>query len=266
MRKQPFASILGTTGALLLLGLAAGCQTNSGETAEPAYVVGVTPIGMRLDPIIWGTLTHFDIESVDGETPHSKSRVSVSPGEHTFVINAVSGWSGKSNSSSVTLKLVSGHTYLLRPTSFEGFTYVIVIDNDEGTVVFRPKLELARASAPAPVAAAAPAPAASVPVAAPVPTKPDNVEYNPDGTMKTKGVYELDAKGRVTTYTVYDGLGVLQYTESSYYANDGRIVRTDRRDANGILERVVVYFDTFETILDRNGNVIGTQELTKSSK
>jgi hypothetical protein len=263
MQKLPFLKSLCAVSALLILGFSAGCQSESGEAeVEPAYVVGVTPIGMRLDPIIWGTLSHFDIVSVDGQPTSSKSRVNVPPGEHTLVINAVSGWSGKSNTSDVTFTLKSGHTYLLRPTNISGSIFVIVIDNDEGMVVFRPQVTVVEASAtqaaPREVAAPAPPP--------PAPKKPDSLEYNADGSLKTKSVYETDAKGRVTSETVYDGLGALQYTDYSYYADDGRVVRTDRRDASGLLERVVVYFDSFETILDRNGSVIGTQDLPKSSK
>ena len=87
MRNLSLMKIAGSIAALLLVGLGTGCQTNS-ETVEPAYIVGVTPLGMRLDPIIWGALTHFDIMSVDGAPPHSKSRTSIPPGQHTIVVNA----------------------------------------------------------------------------------------------------------------------------------------------------------------------------------
>jgi hypothetical protein len=179
MRHLSLMKIAGSIAALLLVGLGTGCQTNS-ETVEPAYIVGVTPLGMRLDPIIWGALTHFDIASVDGAPPHSKSRTSVPPGQHTIVVNATSGWSGKSNSISIPLALKSGHTYMLRPTTFGGLTYAVVIDNDAGMVV-------ARSEAPAAVAA---------PVPPPPPPKPDVVVSNPDGSLKTRGVSETSMTGR----------------------------------------------------------------------
>ena len=207
---------------------------------------------MRLDPIIWGALTHFDIVSVDGAPPHSKSRTSAPPGSHTVVVDATSGWSGRASTISVTLDLKSGHTYLLRPSAFGGSTYLTVIDNDLGMVV-------ARSEAPAPIAAPAPTPP-------PPPPKPDVVESNPDGSLKTRGVSETDARGRVIKYTLYDGTGKLLSTDFSYYGSDGRLVRADHRGADGSLEKVTVYFDTFAKVLDRDGNVVGTQDLSAGPK
>jgi hypothetical protein len=208
---------------------------------------------MRLDPIIWGTIAHFDIVGVDGDAPRSKARVSVTPGEHTIAISATAGFSDKSTSSTVDFKAESGHTYLLRPTNIGGSIYAIVIDNDEGMVVFRPKLTVV-VTGPS---ASAPAPAPVVTV----PPKPDALEYNPDGTLRKKGVFETDAKGRVVTYTAYDGKGALLYTESTYYANDGRIVRKDHRGPRGRLVTVVIYFDGFERTYDADGNPIAPSSL-----
>jgi hypothetical protein len=249
MRNLPLMKIAGPIAALLLVGLGAGCQTNT-ETVEPAYLVGVTPLGMRLDPIIWGALTHFDIMSVDGAPPHSKSRTSVPPGQHTIVVDATSGWSGKSNSISIPVALKSGHTYMLRPTTFGGLTYAIVIDNDAGMVV-------ARSEAPAAVAA---------PMPPPPPPKPDVVVSNPDGSLKTRGVSETDAAGRVIKYRLYDGSGKLLSTDYSFYDKDGRLVRADHHAADGALEKVTVYFDTFAKVLDRDGNVIGSLDLPAGSR
>jgi len=246
--------------ALLLVGLGTGCQSNSQESVEPAYIVGVTGLGMRLDPIIWGAITRFDIASVDGAPPRSKSRTTAPPGRHTIVIDATSGWSGKANSITVTLELKSGHTYLLRPSAFGGLAAAVVIDNDAGMVVARSEEQLP-APAPAPVAAAvAPAPPP------PPPPKPDVVENNADGSLKTRGVSETDAQGRVVKYALYDGTGKLLSTDYSYYGTDGRLVRTDRRGAEGKLERVVVFFDTFAKVLDGAGNVIGTQDLPSAAR
>jgi len=260
MRDLPLLRIAGTGAALLLLACGPGCQTNSESSVEPAYVIGVTPLGMRLDPIIWGALTHFDIASVDGAPPHSKSRTSVPPGSHTITVDATSGWSGKANAISVTFVLKSGHTYMLRPSTFGDSTYLVVIDNDAGMVVARSEEQLP-APAPAPVAAAvAPAPPP------PPPPKPDVVENNADGSLKTRGVSETDAQGRVVKYALYDGTGKLLSTDYSYYGTDGRLVRTDRRGAEGKLERVVVFFDTFAKVLDGAGNVIGTQDLPSAAR
>jgi YD repeat-containing protein len=240
----------GVAAALLLLGLGAGCQT-AGTAEAPAYLVGVTPLGMRLDPIIWGALTHFDIASVDGVPPHSKSRTAVPPGHHTVVVDATSGWSGRANAITIAVDLKSDHTYLLRPSMFGGSTYLVVIDNDLGMVV-------ARSEAPPQmvVAAAAPTPP-------PPPPKPDVVENNPDGSLRTRGVSETDAHGRVIKYSLYDGAGKLLSTDLSYYGADGRLVRADHLGADGGLEKVTVYFDTFAKVLDRDGNVVGTQDLPK---
>jgi YD repeat-containing protein len=239
---------------LLLLGLGAGCQTSSDNSGPPAYLVGVTALGMRLDPIIWGALTHFDIVSVDGAPPHSKSRTSIPPGHHTVVVDATSGWSGKSNAISISCDFKPDHTYLLRPSMFGGSTYLIVIDNDAGMVV-------ARSEAQAPAAPAA-APAAPPPP----PPKPDVVISNPDGSLKTRGVSETDTHGRVVKYTLYDGAGRMLSTDLSYYGSDGRMVRADHLGADGGLEKVTVYFDTFAKVLDRDGTVVGTLDLAGNPK
>jgi hypothetical protein len=101
--------------------------------------------------------------------------------------------------------------------------------------------------------------------------KPDFYAYNPDGSVKMRGVYQTDAKGRVVKYTVFDGAGRLQYTEVPYYAEDGRMIRADEFNARGNLAKVVVYFDNFTKVLDGDGKVIDTQsfsqkELLKSDK
>jgi len=254
MQKLPLLKLAGVLGSLLLVGLGAGCQTGADQPAEPAYVVGATPLGMRLDPIVWGTIAHFDIVGVDGDAPKSKARVSVTPGQHTIAITATAGFSGKENSSTVDFRAESGHTYLLRPTNIGGLIYAIVIDNDEGMVVFRPKMTVV-VTGPS-----APAPAPIVPAA---PPKPDSLEYNADGSLKLKVKYQTDRKGRVLGETVHDGAGALLYTEAYDYGSDGRLVRTDHRDADGKLEKVTVYFDTFAKVLDRDGNVIGTEDVTK---
>jgi len=89
--------------------------------------------------------------------------------------------------------------------------------------------------------------------------KPDFYAYNSDGSVKIRGVYQTDTNGRVTKYTAYDGTGKVLFTEIPYYAGDGRIIRGDHLDAKGKLEKMVVYFDTFAKVLDREGRVIDTQ-------
>jgi YD repeat-containing protein len=251
MRDLPLTKAAGVAAALLLLGLGAGCQTGAGTSEAPAYLVGVTALGMRLDPIIWGALTHFDIASVDGAPPHSKSRTSVPPGHHTIVVDATSGWSGRSNAITIAVDLKSDHTYLLRPSMFGGSTYLVVIDNDLGMVV-------ARSEAPPQmlVTVAAPTPP-------PPPPKPDVVVSNLDGTLQSRGVSETDAQGRVTKYTLYDGTGKIISTDLSYYSPEGRLVRADHLGSHGGLEKVTVYFATFAKVLDRDGDVVGTQDLPK---
>jgi hypothetical protein len=93
--------------------------------------------------------------------------------------------------------------------------------------------------------------------------RPDFYAYNPDGSVRVKGVYQTDAKGRVVKYTVFDGTGKLRYTEIPYYADDGRIIRADHVDARGKLEKVVVFFDTFAKVLDSEGAVIETQAFSQ---
>ena len=93
--------------------------------------------------------------------------------------------------------------------------------------------------------------------------RPDFRAYNPDGSLKTRGVYEVDGAGRVSKYSVYDGAGKLRYTEVPYYAGDGRILRADRFDASGQLSQVVVFFEKFAKVLDRDGNVAETQAFSQ---
>ena len=89
--------------------------------------------------------------------------------------------------------------------------------------------------------------------------KPDFFAYNPDGSVKLHGVYQTDAQGRVTRYTMYDGAGHLQSIEIPYYAPDNRIIRADHLNADGQLEFVVIYFDDFALRLDARGQVIDKQ-------
>lgn len=93
--------------------------------------------------------------------------------------------------------------------------------------------------------------------------KPDYITRNPDGSIKTRGVYEVDDTGRVLKFTVYDGKGVLLYTEVPFYSPDGRLIRGDRLDSAGKLQSVVVFFDTFAKVLDTEGNIIDHQEIEK---
>ncbi len=246
MRDHPSPKLLAALLALFSLGLLSGCQTSSETAVEPALVLGVTPLGLRLDPIIWGTISHFDIASVDGTPPESKSRARVAPGPHTIVVHATSGWSGRANATTVTVTLRAGHTYMLRPTTAGGLVYVIVLDNDLGMVV-------ARSDTPGEGSATL---LGGPPPPAP---KPDVVETNVDGTLKTRGVSTTDTKGHVVKYVVYDGAGKALSTQLSFYAPDGRLVRRDDRDADDALQKVTVYFDTFSKVLDRNGNMIATE-------
>jgi hypothetical protein len=252
MEKLPRMKIASAAGALLLLGFSAGCQTAGEAPTEPAYVVGATPLSMRLDPIVWGTIAHFDIVAVDGDAPHSKARVSVTPGQHTITINAIGGFGGRENSATVDFKAESGHTYLLRPTSIGGLIFALVIDNDEGMVVFRPKLTITATSEGAVAYSAAPAPA---------PRKADAVVFNANGSVKTKKVYQNDSKGRVVKETLYDGSGAVLSSVSYAYGPDGHLVQTQERGPDGKLQKVVVYFDTFTKTFDGDGNVIGTGNL-----
>lgn len=89
--------------------------------------------------------------------------------------------------------------------------------------------------------------------------KPDFIAYNSDGSVKTRGVYQTDAKGRVMKYSLFDGAAKLRYVEVPYYADDGRIIRADHRDADGKLVKVVVYFEDFAKVMDGEGKVIDTQ-------
>ncbi len=91
--------------------------------------------------------------------------------------------------------------------------------------------------------------------------KPEYITKNPDGSVKTRGVYQVDDTGRVTKFSVYDGTGSLLYTEIPFYSPDGRLIRGDRFDSNGKLKSVVVFFDSFATILDPDGKVIETQNI-----
>ncbi len=86
--------------------------------------------------------------------------------------------------------------------------------------------------------------------------KSDFYAYHPDGSVKTRGVYQTNPKGQVVKYSVFDGAGNLLYTEVPYYADDGRIVRADHFDAQGRLEKVIVYFDGFLKVLDREGKLL----------
>ncbi|HVW20423.1 MAG TPA: alpha/beta hydrolase [Opitutaceae bacterium] len=163
--------------ALLVLGSLAGCQSGDKPTAEPALVEGVSSVGMRLNPVVWGTIAHFDIVSIDGEPARSKVRDLVPPGHHTVVVHTVAGFSGRTNNATVTLDLRPNGTYMLRPTSIGGLVYAMVIDNDNGRVVFRPEVSVVaapatavpEAPAPAVTAAAAPPPPAPVMLAPPPP-------------------------------------------------------------------------------------------------
>ena len=262
MRKSSPITFACASAAVLMLCLGSGCQTSSApDVPDPAYLVGVTPLGMRLDPIVWGTITRFDIVGVDGQAPSSKSRISVPPGQHTFLVTAASGWSGAANTSRFTFSLSSGHTYLLRPTTIGGLIYVIVVDNDEGRVVYRPTVVASPDSVPVPRVMTTESVVA--PPAAPAPARPEAAQYNADGSLKTK---TLSEDGRISISKAYDGSGKLEYTESSYYASDGRIVRKDQRDADGKLVKVVVYFDSVAKIFDQDGTPIGTEDSAKNGK
>lgn len=170
--KAPLSLRLGCLCATLgIAAFAGGCRSASDEeTAEPAYVEGVSPVGMRLSPIVWGTISRFDIVSVDGKPSASKARALVPPGEHTIAIHTVAGFTGRENTATVTVDFRSGGTYMLRPTTIGGQVFAIVIDNDNGRVVFRPDLKVVQTVAPASaptVAASAPPPP---PAAAPAPS------------------------------------------------------------------------------------------------
>jgi hypothetical protein len=89
--------------------------------------------------------------------------------------------------------------------------------------------------------------------------KPDFYTYEKDGSVKTRAVYETDAAGRVVKCSVFDGKKKLMYVEISYYAPDGRLIRGDRLDSSGKMFQVIVFFDTFLKVLDRQGNVVDTQ-------
>lgn len=93
--------------------------------------------------------------------------------------------------------------------------------------------------------------------------KPDYITKIPDGSIKTRGVYEADEAGRVTKFTAYDGAGALLYTEIPFYSPDGRLIRGDRFDSSGKLQSVVVFFESFAKVLNEDGNVIDTQEIGK---
>ena len=97
-------------------------------------------------------------------------------------------------------------------------------------------------------------------------SKPDYIVKNPDGSVKTRGVYEVDDTGRVLKFTLHDGSGALLHTEIPYYAPDGRLIRADRLDTSGKLLNIVVYFDSFLKVLDPDGNVVDTQLLGKEKE
>ena len=93
--------------------------------------------------------------------------------------------------------------------------------------------------------------------------RPDFYAYNADGSVRIRGVYDTDAAGRVTKYTVYDGAGKLQYTEIPYYAPAGRIVRADHFDANGKLSKIVVYFDKVVKVFNPAGELLESQSFSQ---
>ncbi|MDQ8205784.1 hypothetical protein [Pelagicoccus sp. SDUM812003] len=89
--------------------------------------------------------------------------------------------------------------------------------------------------------------------------KPDHFTYKADGSVKTRGVYETNENGRVVKFTVLDESDEVLYTEIPYYAEDGRIIRADRFDAKGELEKVVIYFEEFAKVMNAQGEIIDTQ-------
>lgn len=97
----------------------------------------------------------------------------------------------------------------------------------------------------------------SVGIASP---KPDFITRNEDGSIRTRGVYDIDDAGRVRKFSVYDGAAVLLYTEVPYYAADGRLIRCDTFDASGKLKSVAVMFEGFATILGEDGRFIRIQD------
>ena len=95
--------------------------------------------------------------------------------------------------------------------------------------------------------------------------KPDYITKNGDGSIRTRGVYDTDKTGRVTSFTVCDAKGELLYKEVPYYADDGRIIRADRFNNSGKLELVIVYLEDSLTILDASGKFLRTEAFSQSA-
>lgn len=102
----------------------------------------------------------------------------------------------------------------------------------------------------------------SAAIAAPA-QKPDYITYNPDKSVKTRGLYETDSTGRVLKFTVFDGPGKLLYTETPYYSPNGAIIRTDQNDASGALQKIVVYAQGKAFVLDVNGKLLEAQPFSQ---
>ena len=96
--------------------------------------------------------------------------------------------------------------------------------------------------------------------------KPDYFTYNPDGSVKTRGVYKTNENGIVTEFTVYDGKGKKKYTEIPHYSEDGTLLRADQLDPNGKIIKVVVPIGDELIVLNSEGDVVDKQPLgeTKS--
>ena len=89
--------------------------------------------------------------------------------------------------------------------------------------------------------------------------KPDYFTYNPDGSVKTRGVYKTNENGIVTEFTVYDGEGKKKYTEIPYYSDDGTLLRADQLAPNGEILKVVVPIGDELIVLDPRGDVVEKQ-------
>ncbi len=92
--------------------------------------------------------------------------------------------------------------------------------------------------------------------------RPDVVARNSDGSIRSRGVYETNAAGQVTKYTLFDGTGNVQSVEVPFYGNDGKVVRADTYDRNGKLTAIAVYLIDYNQVkvLDPQGNVIRTTD------
>jgi len=94
--------------------------------------------------------------------------------------------------------------------------------------------------------------------------KPDYFTYNQDGSVKTRGVYQVNENGTVTEFTLYDGEGKKKYTEIPYYSKDGTLLRANQLDPSGKILKVIIPLEKELIVLIPEGYVLEKQPYTSS--